>query len=239
MITYFAYALESNATSSNFHLVMYNKHMQNEGQTDQEAQPQAGWVFTPGGAPQPAAKEAEVTSTSLADPSLQNSPSDTAPQEQKATPKNSLVTWTASEYVGTQKTTSWFAMLAAATVSLAVIVYFLTSDVVSVVVIVILGVIIGVFAARQPQVLEYNLDHSGIYVGQRFYPYNYFKTFSVVEDGAFSHISLLSLKRFMPPLAVHYSPNDEDKIIKTLADYLPYEEHKRDVIENFTRRVRF
>jgi hypothetical protein len=127
----------------------------------------------------------------------------------------------------------------ASTGALAIIVFFITRDYVSTGVIAVFGVIIGVFAARQPHVLEYALDRTGIHMGPRFYSYNAFKSFSVVDEGAFSHISLLPLKRFMPNMVIHYSPADEEKITHTLADYLPYAEHKHDAIENFSRRVRF
>ncbi|CAN5399088.1 hypothetical protein BH10PAT3_BH10PAT3_5410 [soil metagenome] len=192
-------------------------------QDEDKEQPQAGWVFKPGGETPPPLEAASEPVANQPIPSAH-------PSE---------VSWSASEYIANPKNTSWYAMLAASSIALAVIVYFITSDVVSTVVIVILGIIVGVFAARQPQVLEYKLDTKGIHLGPRFYPYNTFKTFSVVSEGPFSHISLLPLKRFMPPLAVHYAPEDEDKITKTLADYLPYEEYKRDLVESFSRRVRF
>lgn len=201
--------------------------MQEEGNQEQQTQAQAGWVFKPGGAQQ------------LVPTSSQNSPAVDLPGVQAPIIQEGAVTWSASEYIGNPKTMSWFAMLAGATLSVGVIVYFLTRDVVSTIVITILGIAVGVFAARQPQVLDYGLDRSGIHLGPRFYPYNVFKTFSVVAEGAFSHITLLPLKRFMPPITMHYSPTDEEKIVKTLADYLPYEEHKSDPIENFSRRVRF
>jgi len=184
-------------------------------------QPAAGWVFKPGGAP------AAAVSPGVNDDPL------------VSRPHAADVSWSASEYVASPKNTSWFAMLAAASIALAVIVYFITSDVVSTGVIIVLAIIVGVFAARQPRVLEYQLNNQGIHMGQRFYSYNSFKSFSTVSEGAFNHVSLLPLKRFMPPLAIHYPPEEEDKIIDMLADYLPYEEHKRDPIENFSRRVRF
>jgi hypothetical protein len=194
--------------------------MQEEGK-DKE-QNQAGWVFKPGGA------------------GASSSPASTdAPGQTTKRVAESVVSWSASEYIAHPKNTSWFAMLAAASVVLAVVVYLATKDYVSTAVIVVLGVIVGVFAARQPQVLTYSLDKTGIHIGERFYAYNAFKSFSVVEEGAFSHISLLPLKRFMPQMAVHYAPDDEEKIVQTLADYLPYEEHKRDLVESFSRRVRF
>lgn len=188
-------------------------------QEEDKNQPQAGWVFEPGG-------DAGASAQSASSPVSQ-------------VPNPTIVSWTASEYVANPKNTNWYAMLAASTVALAVIVYLITSDKVSTVVIVMLGIIVGVFAARQPNVLEYRLDTAGLQMGPRFYPYNGFKTFSVVEEGAFNHISLLPLKRFMPPLSIHYAPEDEEKIINTLADYLPYEAHKRDIVESISRRVRF
>lgn len=197
--------------------------------------PQAGWVFTPGGeasAPQetkPVEPANEVSQ--VAQPA--------APAQKPAAPAGARVSWSASEYIANPKNAGWFGLLAAASIVVAVIVYFLTKDKVSTAVIGILGVIVGVFAARQPRVLEYHIDQSGIHVGPKFYAYPGFKSFSVVEEGAFAHISLMPLKRFMPPLAIHFSPEDEEKIVDTLADYLPYEEHKPDMVESVSRRLRF
>ena len=200
-----------------FYNSLYNTLMQEE----EKDQQQAGWVFKPGGE----------------SPAPQNTVYD-APVRPSAAIQ-SQVTWSASEYIAHPKNTGWFLMLAGASLLLAVIVFIITSDTVSTVVIAVLGIIVGVSAARQPRTLEYQLDIRGIHIGPRFHPYNTFKSFSVVNEGAFSHVSLLPLKRFMPPLAIHYSPEDESRIIDTLADYLPYEEHKRDLVESFSRRVRF
>ena len=185
--------------------------MQDEGKNEQSKQQSAPWVFNSGA-------------------------NTTKPDTQSS---GSFLTWSASEYIGNPKTSSWFLMLGAASIGTAVIVYLLTSDLVSVIVIMLLAVAVGIFAARQPQVLDYSLDKTGIQRGQRFFPYDSFKTFSVIQDGAFNHIYLLPLKRFSPPLEVHYSPEDEDKIINIFADYLPFEEQKRDIIENFSRRIKF
>lgn len=149
------------------------------------------------------------------------------------------IEWTASEYAASPKNAGWFLALAAGSVLLAVVIYLLTSDIISTVVILILGIIVGVFAARQPQVLPYAVDSNGIQVGPKFYPYNAFKSFSVADDQAIGFIQLMPLKRFMPPLTIHYDPADEDKIATTLAAYLPFEEHRRDVVDSITRRFRF
>jgi len=182
-----------------------------------EGNEQAAWAYKPdSGAPAPSY--------------------DSAPTAQAS---EAAVSWTASEYIANPKNIGWFVSLGLAALLLGVGIYFLTHDLISLIVILIIGVCVGVFAARQPQTLEYRLDRSGIHLGDKSYPYTSFKSFSLVQEGAFSHISLLSLRRFMPAMAIHYAPEDEKKIVEVLADYLPYEEHKQDIIDNFSRRVRF
>lgn len=149
------------------------------------------------------------------------------------------VKWSASEYIANPKNSAWFVGLTFAVVAISMGVYFITSDMVTTIVIILTGIAFGVFAARQPKTLEYTVGDSGLQFGPKFYHYDNFKSFSVVNDGAFSRISLSPLKRFMPPLSLHYSPEDEEKIIKILADHLPYEEPKQDLIENIAKKIRF
>jgi len=190
-------------------------------QDDKDAQ--AGWVFK---SKQDALYPSADTEGSTSSSSRLSTP-------------DALVSWSASEYIANPKNTSWFMLLGLATVLLVGVVYFLTHDVVSVVVIIILSVLVGILAGRQPRTLEYTLDRTGLTMGAKSYPYGYFKSFSIVQEEVFSHVSLLPLKRFMPPLVIHYLPEDEKKIIAILSDFLPHQEHKRDIIDNFSRRVRF
>lgn len=151
------------------------------------------------------------------------------------------VAWTASEYLANPKSSGWFMLLGLASVLTAGIVYFVTGrDIVSSIVILVIGLIIGVFSARQPQVLDYSIDNTGFHIGQKFYPYNTFKYFSVVqESNGLGYISLMPLRRFMPPLVIHYDPNDEEKIANTLMEYLPFEDHKPDIVDSIAKRIRF
>ena len=187
----------------------------NEGDDQKQQSGQPGWVFN-----------SDQTSAEMANAGQNNIGEDE-------------VSWSASEYISNPKNSGWFLMLGFAVIVISTAIYLITHDIVSVVVIVLIGVAVGVFAAREPRTLKYKVGGSGVQLGLKFYPYQEFKSFSVIADDAFSHISLSPLKRFMPPLSLHYSPEDEDKILKMLADYLPYEEPKRDFIENFTRKIRF
>jgi len=231
--------------------VVYNSHMQ-----DGQDQQQPGWVFKPGDttntsvelpapAPVPAGPLPEPPTPineptpPVATPDLD--PQDQSPQtdQQEFDPQAAHIEWTASEYIANPKNASWFGLLAVGSFVLAFIVYFISREVISTAVIAALGIIVAVSAARQPHVLNYRIDSRGLYIGKKFYPYSEFKTFSVAQEHAMGFIQLLPLKRFMPPLVIHYAPEDEDNIAGVLAAYLPYEEHKADMVDNLTRRLRF
>ncbi len=205
-----------------------------EGQQPNEP----GWVFRPGDAP------LETAVIPAAPPApTEPVPTVTSPQPPDPEPIQNIseahIEWSASEYLANPKNAGWFSLLAVGSFILAIIVYLITRDILSTVVIVVIGILVGVFAARQPQTLQYRVDNQGLYIGDKFYPYESFKSFSVAQDSAIGYISLLPLKRFMPPLVIHYASEDEARIVETLTSYLPYEDHKTDVVENLSRRFRF
>lgn len=149
------------------------------------------------------------------------------------------VTWTASEFIAHEKGSSWYMALAGGAVLIAAIVYLITKDFVSVAVVVVAGVLLGVYGARQPRQLDYRLDAHGISVGPKQYSYDDFRSFSVVPQGAFSSIDFMPLKRFAPALSIYYAPEDEEKIVTMLSNQLPMEQPRHDIVENLMRRIRF
>lgn len=161
--------------------------------------------------------------------------------EQPELPPQSLqeVTWTASEFIAHEKDASWYLGLAVASAIVAVVIYLITKDFVSVAVVVVAAVLLGVYGARQPRQLQYHLDDRGITIGQKHYSYGEFRSFSVVQQGAFASIEFMPLKRFAPALSIYYAPEDEDSIITLLSNQLPMEEPRRDLVENLMRRIRF
>jgi hypothetical protein len=150
------------------------------------------------------------------------------------------VEWTASEYIAHHKNAGWFAALGLITAVLSILVFLLTrGDRISAGVVILAGIAFGIFAARQPQVLQYGLNESGIRIGDKFYGYGEFKSFSILKEGAFSSITLLPLKRFMPPISIYYAPEDEERIVHLLSAVLPVEQHQEDRLEQLMRRLRF
>ena len=153
--------------------------------------------------------------------------------------KTNTVSWAASEYIDHKQGSGWFFGLTAATALLATAVYFLTKDYFATGIIVVLGVVVGLFAKRTPRQLSYELTSDGIKIEQKTYPYNLFKTFSIVQDGILTSIDFMPVKRFMPPVSAYFDPADQDKIIAILEQHLPYEERQLDGVERLSRRLRF
>jgi hypothetical protein len=151
----------------------------------------------------------------------------------------SPVTWTASEFVDHEKNSSWFMTLAAITAAAVVIIYFITHDLITSFVIIIAAALFGTTARRKPRTLQYQLDDTGVTIGGKLYAYAAFKSFTLLEEGAFNSIELMPLQRFMPPISLYYPPENEEQIVNLLGNYLAHEERTRDAVDRLMRKVRF
>ncbi len=191
--------------------------MKGDNQNPVSGQTDGQWQYAPQGQPVPAS----LTSSS--------------------TPAGSPgeVEWSASEFVAHNKDASWYAILGLGAVAFAAVIYFFTHDTTSAAIIVLVALLLGISGARKPRVLQYRVNGSGLAIGNKFYSYAEFKSFSVMQEGAFSSIMFLPLKRFMPPLSIYYEPKDEDNIVEVLAYYLPMEARSHDMIDGLIRRIRF
>ena len=187
--------------------------------------PPPGWQFTPGG------KSASPEPPQGAAPVEPPTPTDTQPA--------GSVSWTASEFISHQKNGQWYLLLAVAGLLVSGIVYALTRDFISSGMVLFVVVMLGVVAGRQPRTLQYQVDGQGIRIGEKEYPYEAFKSFTVIDEGALNSITLLPMKRFMPAITLYYDPADEEHILGVLDDYLPSEEGQKDIVDRFMGRIRF
>lgn len=161
--------------------------------------------------------------------------------EARGVPLQSIpaVEWTASEYIAHEKGASWYAVLSAGGFFLVAFVYVVTRDILASIVIILACVAIGVYAGRKPAIKKYTLDEKGVQADEKFHLYREFRSFSVVEEGAINSIWLKPLKRFAPIVVMYYSPEDEQKIVDVLANFLPNEERQLDAVDRFSKRIRF
>lgn len=151
----------------------------------------------------------------------------------------SPVSWTASEFVSHGKGRSWFVAFGLVILITCIAFYFLLKDLVTPIVIAVAGFIFLYYSRRQPRTLQYSVDAQGIHIDQKLYPFEYFKSFDIAQEGSFPAIHLASLKRFMPPLTIFYDVSMEEPIVNIISNYLPHQEYKPDAIDNIARRIRF
>ena len=190
-----------------------------------------GWQFKPEG--QGASQENQP----VQQPSLDNYQPQMAAEQPMA--HDDVVTWSASEFIAHQKSFVWYALLGLVAIAVGALIYILTSDKISTGAVIFVAVVMGIAAARKPRTLPYQLDHAGLSIGVKFYDYGQFRSFAVMDEGAFSSVVFMPLRRFMPIITVYFEPQDQDRIVAILADHLPMEAHQLDTIDQLMRKIRF
>jgi hypothetical protein len=137
-------------------------------------------------------------------------------KSEPAGPKATAFSWQASEYIQHKHGFGWYAILVVLLMIIALVVY----------------------AQRVPRVLNYALTDAGIKIGERFFPYNSFRSFSLIPDKGFFSIELDPLKRFMPRLSIYLDPEQADKVAQALAQWIPRSDREPDFFDRLSRALK-
>jgi hypothetical protein len=149
------------------------------------------------------------------------------------------ITWTASEFIANQKTAEWHLGIIGGALFFAIVVFILTRDYISSGAIIIVSILFVIIGNHKPRQVTYTLDFQGLSIGEKFYPFSLFKSFAIMQDGAFNSINLIPLKRFMPELSIYYAPTDEPKILDILSNSLPNDQRGERATDKLMKRLRF
>ncbi|MCA9327488.1 hypothetical protein KDA14_03090 [Candidatus Saccharibacteria bacterium] len=195
--------------------------------------------------PEPAQNSAppqEYMPSSPAAPDTANTQQDAVPQMQEQTYSNQPPTdgqpdfvWTAQEYEHDERGLTWYFAYLFGSGLVGVIVYLLTKDVVSAVVVFIAAAGLIYVVARKPREQTFVLDDGRLGIGKSVYALQTFKTFSVDEHG--KNIVLLPMKRFLPPITLYVGEEYRDTVAEYLSHYLPNEQHAPDAVDRLLRKI--
>ncbi len=155
------------------------------------------------------------------------------------TPELDVIEWSASEYISHPKNTSWYIGLGAAAAVMTIVIFVITHNLLSALVVAMACMAVGVFAARTPATKRYRLSEDGVQVDDKFFAYANFKSFSVMDEGAINCIWLRPIRRFLPTIAMYFAPVDEDRIAMMLENFLPEEDRTHDLIDRAVKKIRF
>jgi hypothetical protein len=164
-------------------------------------------------------------------------PTDNQPQAQAEPPQQSY-RWQASEFIHHDKSTGWYIALMLATIALC-IVFAILGQWLSVGVIVIMALAVVVYSRKEPRVLNYQLDGSGVTIESKSLPYAQFSSFSIHPDLSWQSIDLEPAKRFVPRLTLICENDDIAAIEAILASHMPRIERDHDIIERLSRYLKF
>lgn len=149
------------------------------------------------------------------------------------------LTWQATEYLAYKKDSTWYGAYTLGAIVLSAVVFLVSRDIISTVVVLLAVIGLVFFASRPPRQLEYSLQDGVLYVGQKPYALANFKSFSVDEQPDVSGLSFLPLKRFAPPLTVYVTSAMLDTVVDEVSAYLPLEPHVPDAMDTLLKRLRF
>ena len=139
--------------------------------------------------------------------------------------------WTALEYEEKYRDPDWFWALGiiVVTSSLAAIIY---SNYFFFALIIIAGFLLGFFAKKKPDLVNYELNSKGLKIHSRLYPYENIKSYwiqlSHPEDSAIKDLFFIKSERFyMPVISVPIIPSIAEEIQDImLSKNIPEEEMK-------------
>lgn len=187
--------------------------------------------------PQPVAP---VTPVSAPSPVAPPSPSvEAVPTAQPAQSAVAAIEWQASEYITREKNTLWFVLLGVVAVVLAALALFLIKDITFAILIVVMAVAVGLFARRPARDLSYRLSYDGLTINGKFFAFQDYRAFGVVQEGALYSITLLPRKRFAPGVNVYFPPDQGEQIVDMFGAVLPMEHIKQDFIDRLSEKLHF
>ncbi len=217
-------------------------------QPDEPTKPQPGTVFDPGTpvTPPPAAEADPAPPDDPRPPAAVVGPAvnpDPGPEVVQAQPidvppDTPLVAWQASEYIHHDKRFGWYAIFFVI-IAVLIAVAAVTHQWLTIGVFVVMAGALMVYANKAPRVLNYSLGDQGIMIETKFYPYNSFRSFGLIQDVAWHLIDLEPLRRFMPRLSIMFEDDKRDQILSILTEHMPRQDRQPDLVERAARYLHF
>ena len=153
--------------------------------------------------------------------------------------KDTPVTWTAQEYVHIDKSPIWFVLFVIIVLGFIAIDIFLLKSYTFSALVVVMAVAVVIYTRRPPRTLTYGLSaRQGLYVGEKLYHFDEFKSFGLIPDGEHNSIMLIPTKRFAPGVSVYFPTEAGEQIVDILGQRLPMEDLKLDIIDIVVRKLR-
>lgn len=160
-----------------------------------------------------------------------------APQTTRNVAGSHEVHWKATEE-SSPRTFMWYVVLTIVELAVTALVALLTRDAISSATVLLAFILLAALMGRKPVGQRYSIKDGQLMVGRKLYALHRFKAFSVDEQSRHLQLILIPLQRFMPVLSVPISDAVIDKAIDILAETLPLQPYRPDLVDRLLRRLR-
>jgi len=172
------------------------------------------------------------------EPEVSVSPSSDTAQDSLEQSDLDFIAWEASETLQHNNGKGWYAAffaVAAVLIGFAIIFRFWFF-----IPVVVLMAVAAILHVRQPpRIVRYRLDDRGLQIDDTVHPYTTYKSFGVIQDGAFLAILLIPTRRIALSTIVYFDEADGEAIVDAFGARLPMEHHDLDPFDRFLRLIRF
>lgn len=159
----------------------------------------------------------------------QNTPANISQNE------NPVFAWEAPEYEYIEKHPKWYWVTGGAL--LAIVAYaIITNSVLMAITFILIGMLMYIFAEREPRQIRMEINSDGIVVDRQIYEYDGLKSFWIfyeVEHG-FKVLSLHSQKTFLPHIHIPVGDANPILIREVLLNYLPEIRQEMTIVDRLS-----
>lgn len=158
--------------------------------------------------------------------------------EEPAEPEEILLSWSAPEFVVTNKPAGWYALLYGF-FGILIVIAIIFKQWFSIVLSVVMAAAITVLANRKPKNQVYSISNYGVHIGDRTYEFDRFKAFFVSDDYGQKVLDLVPIKRFEPLVSLPVGAEQADDAHQMMEMVLPETEPHEDAVDKFFKYLRF
>jgi hypothetical protein len=151
--------------------------------------------------------------------------------------ETTVLAWDAPEYHYIERNADWFWSLGIITATIVVL-SILFNNILFAVFILLGALAGGIYAAREPATVHYELQHKGVLVGKLFYPYHTLRSFWVDEGHPHPKLILNSKHTFAPHIIIPITGEvHHDDVSHYLLHMLPEVRHEESKAHKLLERL--
>jgi len=146
-----------------------------------------------------------------------------------------LLSWEAEEFSQVERSWVWYLVGAIIALGLVVLAVLFRQWLLAIIVVLLALVLFQIVRAK-PGKIEVKLTENGILAKGKFYPYQNFKSFGIVEGQ--NRIEIDATKAFGRSLTLPFYETDEAKIVSLLEEHLENVAKKETWVDKFSHALR-